>query len=138
MKTADYTYNNLCFLYLGYSLFYPEKREYETNTLYGLIVTGATNIFLKTLINRSRPDGHYTRYNSSFPSAHSTIAFYTATMLFYDNKLYGSIGYIWATSVGISRIYFNRHWPTDVLSGALLGIISGVITYSIISINENR
>ena len=78
---------------------------------------------VKYSVGRLRPDG--SRHNS-FPSGHTATTFMTATML---HKEYGwrspwfSIGgYTVAAVTGISRIMNNRHWLTDVVAGAAVGI----------------
>lgn len=78
-----------------------------------------------------RPDGS-TR--NSFPSGHTATAFMTATML---HKEYGqtrspwfSVGAYTAASVtGLMRVINNRHWVSDVLMGAGLGIFSTELGY---------
>ena len=93
------------------------------------LMAGAVN-GLKYSVGRLRPDG--SRYNS-FPSGHTATAFMTATML---HKEYGwrspwfSIGgYTAAAVTGVSRIMNNRHWLTDVLAGAAIGIGSVHLGY---------
>lgn len=87
---------------------------------------------LKYTVKRIRPDG--SRHNS-FPSGHTATAFMTATML---HKEYGwrspwfSIGgYTAAAVTGVSRILNNKHWMTDVASGAAIGIGSVHLGYFI-------
>ena len=73
-----------------------------------------------------RPDG--SNYKS-FPSGHTATAFMTATML---HKEYGLTispwisvaGYSVAAATGISRQFNNRHWLSDVLVGAGIGILT--------------
>jgi membrane-associated phospholipid phosphatase len=72
------------------------------------------------------PDG--TRTNSSFPSGHTTVAFAAATvyaMEYRDKPLVPIIAYSAATLIGLSRITENKHWATDVLTGAALGYLTG-------------
>jgi membrane-associated phospholipid phosphatase len=72
------------------------------------------------------PDG--TRTNSSFPSGHTTVAFAAATvyaMEYKDKPLVPIIAYSAATLIGLSRITENKHWATDVLTGAALGYLTG-------------
>jgi undecaprenyl-diphosphatase len=60
----------------------------------------------------------------SFPSGHTAAAFMICSII---GCCYPSIvlpAYIWASLVGISRIYLGVHYPTDVLAGAILGILS--------------
>ncbi len=88
------------------------------------LVAGIVN-GLKYSVGTLRPDG--SKYNS-FPSGHTAVAFAAATML---HKEYGHIspwisigGYAVATATGISRMLNNRHWMSDVLAGAGIGIMS--------------
>ncbi|HEX8348901.1 MAG TPA: phosphatase PAP2 family protein [Hymenobacter sp.] len=66
--------------------------------------------------------------NSGFPSGHTTIAFAAATvyaMEYRNIRAIPLIAYGAATLIGLSRISENRHWITDVVAGAALGIASG-------------
>ena len=80
---------------------------------------------LKHTVHERRPDGSNSR---SFPSGHTATAFMCATML---HKEYGHIspwisigGYTVATATGVSRILNNKHWISDVMVGAGIGILS--------------
>lgn len=79
----------------------------------------------KYTINRERPDGNA---NNSFPSGHTATAFMGATLLQHE---YGHIspwisigGYAAATATGVMRVANDRHWASDVVAGAGIGIIS--------------
>lgn len=81
---------------------------------------------LKRLVREQRPDSP-TDF-SSFPSAHTSEAFMTATLL---HEQYGKVspwisvgGYAVATATGTMRVLHNRHWVTDVLAGAGIGFLS--------------
>ena len=93
------------------------------------LMAGAVN-GLKYTVGRMRPDG--SRHNS-FPSGHTATAFMTAAML---HKEYGwrspwfSIGgYTAAAVTGVSRILNNKHWMSDVVAGAAIGIGSVHLGY---------
>ena len=112
---------------------------YESMSSWGRMLTGdafsaATMALavngIKYSIGRLRPDG--TRHNS-FPSGHTATAFMTATLL---HKEYGwkspwfSVGgYTAAAVTGVSRILNNRHWMSDVVAGAAIGIGSVHLGY---------
>ena len=85
---------------------------------------------LKHTVHERRPDGSNSR---SFPSGHTATAFMCATML---HKEYGHIspwisigGYTVATATGVSRILNNKHWISDVMVGAGIGILSTEMGY---------
>lgn len=85
---------------------------------------------LKRTTHVERPDGSN---RHSFPSGHTATAFMTATML---NKEYGhkspwvGIGaYSVATATGLMRMANNKHWLSDVLAGAGIGILSTEVGY---------
>lgn len=85
---------------------------------------------LKRTTNVTRPDG---TDKHSFPSGHTATAFMTATML---AKEYGgrspwiSIGaYSMASTTGLMRMANNKHWLSDVMTGAGIGILSTELGY---------
>ncbi len=84
---------------------------------------------LKLLTNRERPSGPCCRTNSSFPSGHASGVFLIATYFSSRYKKLTIPLYIWAAGVGISRIYLRKHWPTDVIAGAIIGIVSGKLAF---------
>lgn len=68
----------------------------------------------------------------SFPSGHAAIIFAIATAVYFFNKKLGIWFFVGAILIGISRIFVGVHWPTDILGGAVIGIVSGVIIARII------
>lgn len=69
--------------------------------------------------------------NLSFPSGHTAIAFTNAALLFQEYKdsniWYASSSYLFATATGIFRIANNKHYSSDVLTGAGIGLASGIL-----------
>lgn len=69
----------------------------------------------------------------SFPSGHSTTAFAAAAAVTDETSIWwprstwyiGPVMYAGATLVGLSRMYHNKHWASDVALGALIGTFSG-------------
>ncbi|MGI6233308.1 MAG: phosphatase PAP2 family protein [Prevotella sp.] len=85
---------------------------------------------LKNITHVERPDGSNCQ---SFPSGHTATAFMTATML---NEEYGHLSpwvgvgaYTAATATGLMRMANNKHWLSDVMVGAGIGIISTEMGY---------
>ena len=84
-----------------------------------------------TLENAKKLIGENGNY-VSFPSGHAAIFFALATAIYFFNKKWGIVAFIAAILVGLARIYVGVHWPIDVLAGAAIGIISGIIVTKII------
>ena len=114
------------------------------------ITAGIMETIFKYLTNRQRPNyvdathnlarptfhGPFYKFsksasgtaNSSFPSGHTTLVFAAATVYAMEYRHHPWIpvfAYSFASVVGISRMTENKHWPTDVLAGAALGMICG-------------
>lgn len=68
-----------------------------------------------------------------FVSSHATNTFALAmfTSLFFRIKWVSYSIFIWAIIVSYSRIYLGVHFPFDVLGGAGLGILVGLVTYKL-------
>ena len=97
---------------------------------YGLMAALVNGI--KYTAKEMRPDG--TSANS-WPSGHTATAFVGATMLHKEYGMtrspwYSVLGYGTATATGVMRVLNNRHWISDVLSGAGIGIMSAELAYA--------
>jgi hypothetical protein len=94
------------------------------------LLVGVLTYSLKKITAVPRPD---TGQPTSFPSGHTAQAFAAATFMAkeYGHKSIGySIGaYTMAASIGAMRVMNNRHWVSDVLVGAGIGILSTNLVY---------
>jgi len=85
---------------------------------------------MKNLFSVERPDGSSF---TSFPSHHTATAFMGAEFLYQEYKdvsiWYGISGYAVATGTAFFRLYNDRHWVTDVIAGAGVGMLSTKIAY---------
>ena len=74
----------------------------------------------------------------SFPSGHTSTAFVGAHLLFKEYKdtspWIGIAGYAVATGTGTMRIFNRRHWLSDVVTGAGIGILSVEISYLLLPV----
>lgn len=68
----------------------------------------------------------------SFPSGHSSAAFLFATLVSYFFPELKLFLFIFAGSVGISRVILKLHFPTDILFGAFLGVLIANISIMLI------
>jgi undecaprenyl-diphosphatase len=99
----------------------------------------------KTFMPRDRPSNmaitiaQEPHKKSSFPSSHTSCAFGVAVaggILASRRRRWKVVAglYLWATGVGISRIYRGVHWPSDVFGGMMLGIIGGCAAILIVDL----
>jgi undecaprenyl-diphosphatase len=65
----------------------------------------------------------------SFPSGHTACGFSFVIILFLAKNKWWIPSLILACLIGFSRMYLYVHFPTDVLCGALCGIVFGAISY---------
>ena len=96
------------------------------------IMAGLVN-GIKYTASEMRPDGSSA---NSWPSGHTATSFVGATMLHKEYGLtrspwFSVAGYGVATATGVMRILNNRHWISDVLSGAGIGIMSTELGYAL-------
>ena len=66
---------------------------------------------------------------ASFPSGHAIFFFTLATVLILYNRSLGYFLFAGAILMGLGRITAGLHWPSDILAGASLGILVGVLTF---------
>ena len=88
---------------------------------------------IKYTAKEMRPDGSTA---NSWPSGHTATAFVGASLLHKEYGLtrspwFSVAGYGMATATGVMRVLNNRHWISDVLSGAGIGILSTELGYAI-------
>lgn len=104
----------------------------------GLALTVGATEGLKTLVNRKRPYQEYTgiypdEYNDgkSFPSGHSSVAFFTAASLSINNPKWYIVAptYGWAFGVVYARLYYGQHNPSDLIGSFVVGTGGAWLSY---------
>ena len=99
-----------------------------------LLVTGTSYLSMGIMVNavkysvkEMRPDNSK---RNSYPSGHTATAFMGAELVRTEYGTgYGVAAYTVACGIAFLRLYNNRHWTTDVLAGAGIGILSARIGY---------
>lgn len=92
----------------------------------------ALNYVIKAIVKRPRPvlEGlpplGGAPSSLSFPSAHATSSFAVATAMTRVEPL-GALAFLLAIALALGRPYLGMHYPSDVLVGAVLGVLLGLI-----------
>jgi membrane-associated phospholipid phosphatase len=115
----------------------PSKGMYgvASRALKSVIVGGAVGMVLKFGVGRVRPNASpddqlkfhpVTIKDNSWPSGHTTVAFALATSFAREthNKIFDVAFFSLASLTAYSRLHDNKHWTSDVVSGAGLGILA--------------
>lgn len=117
------------------------KHNFRDRTLImatSYLIMGATVQTMKTSFGVERPDGSN---NASFPSGHTATAFVGAHILFKEYKdvspWIGVGGYAIATATGTMRVINKKHWVSDVIAGAGVGILSAEVGYLLLPVWHN-
>lgn len=118
------------------------KNGFKSRFVYSAIsyaTMGLTVNILKKSVTETRPDKSG---NNSFPSGHTAFSFTGAEVFHQELKdnypILSYAGYPLATGVGLYRMLNNKHYLSDVLVGAGIGILSAKLAYSIYHPKENK
>ncbi len=125
----------LCWLKKGTD---PQTRQEKKSVAswVGIPVAAGTAFCLKEMVRRPRPSVllHGVRQLSmngsfSFPSGHATNAFALATALSMRWPRGRLFFFTLAALVAVSRVALGKHWPSDVLGGALVGCTAVMVCH---------
>lgn len=101
---------------------------------FSLVVTSILTVILKQFFAIPRPFLQFDNLDplvhasfASFPSGHSAASFALLIPIYRANKFLGWLWGLFAIAIGISRIYQNVHFPSDIAGGIFLGGVVGAI-----------
>ena len=116
----------------------PNRRR----AVVGLAAAGFSSLLVsravKDAVARERPDDHLDATvrapsSSSFPSGHTLAAFCTAFVLAdTDKQTAANVGF--AAAVAASRVHLRAHHPTDVIGGAVIGSVLGLVLRPLVNL----
>jgi undecaprenyl-diphosphatase len=103
-----------------------------------IVFTAIVVFVVKNLFRRKRPEGEWGQFYRltdphSFPSGHTVRAVMLAVIMLGIGPLWlGLLLLVWAPLVGLARIAMGVHYLTDVLAGAILGLLVGGVVLLIL------
>ncbi len=116
-------------------------KKYLRMTIEAIVSGAVARLIITQLIRwlyfRSRP---FVNYNvnqliehsaASFPSGHASFFFAVSTIVYLYNKKTGVFFFLASILMGVARVFVGIHWPSDILGGAIVGILSGYIVYRV-------
>lgn len=118
----------------------PKTRRGGIDTLICLAFAAALcNLVFKNLVARPRPFLEIEELeliiapllSYSFPSGHACSSFAAATALTLAFRHRGAWAFLPAALITFSRIYVGIHYPTDILCGAIFGVLISLFTYEL-------
>ncbi len=131
-------------------LYVIDKKNFRRNSiilLVAVLLGGLVVQILKQIVARPRPlkemeplilsgkvrihNLFYAYRESSFPSGHTQSAFGAATVLICIYRKHALYLILIAFLMGLSRIYVGVHFPLDVISGAILGVIASFAVFKL-------
>lgn len=114
-----------------------ERYQNQLVTLTGAIAIGLSNamvMMVNGLMFRERPFVNhdislhfYAPTDSSFPANSACVGFAIATAVFLRHRRLGSALYVLAAIWGLARVYAGVHYPSDILAGAVIGVIGALL-----------
>ncbi len=126
---ASIGFSGLTFLFNDQKL-----RQAALTSVESALVSSALVFVLKSSLGRYRPNkergAHYFKpfsdMDASFPSGHTSTAFALITpfAVYYDNYFSYALLAL-PVSTAISRMIYDKHWATDVLTGGAIGCMVG-------------
>ena len=112
-----------------------------------ILSRGIVTELIRFFYDRARPfetlgfEPLFTNVNSAFPSGHAAFLFALSIALFYVSAKGGRRWGLWFLGFsvlnGLARVFVGIHWPSDILGGAAVAIISFLVVQSLLKPYKN-
>lgn len=145
-----FTYYGDAIMWVPLGIFcYLYRRKYFIAVVAGVVISTIIAQFLKRVVypDELRPIGYLSetfpvhriggvelKRIHSFPSGHTTTAFTMALIMahMFNSKAWSIILPLFAALAAYSRVYLGQHFPTDVLAGMCIGVLSAILSLLIL------
>lgn len=126
------------------------SKKYRRYGMMLLVSLGMTfliiNVILQPLVARPRPfqqfPGHIlliaAPHSYSFPSGHAGSSFSSAMILLRMDRRIGIPCFVFAALVAFSRVFLFVHYPSDILAGAFIGVLSALLVIKLLKIYKTN
>jgi undecaprenyl-diphosphatase len=104
----------------------------------GLVARFGVAEIIRLFYHRPRPFVYhsvsklFSESSYSFPSGHTIFFFALAAAVYFYNPRAGNWLFVLAAVIGVARIAAGVHYPSDILAGAILGIITAYIMVKLV------
>ena len=142
LLSGTFILNGILFVALLWFIWFKDKREESRIRLFKGSVAAVLAGVLSRLLQLSLPFHARPLYNAdlkltwpigvesgtlnhwnSFPSDHAALFFGLATLIWISDRNLGVFAFLWAAITSSTRVYLGLHYPSDILGGAVLGIL---------------
>ena len=130
------------FLLLLYFSAYPPRRKFHifwVTAISTVVARFVVTEIIRFFYHRPRPFLTYQLYplisknEWSFPSGHSAFFFAMATTIYLYDKKWGTWFFIAALIMSIGRIVAGAHYPSDILGGMIVGVLTAYAIFHFIN-----
>lgn len=118
----------------GLSAFFIGSIAYSIVTI-SYLISSLINLFIKAFYKRNRPPNNnfwspipFDKY--SFPSGHAAGTMSVAICLGHFVPNLAMVLFLWSLFIGVSRFFGDFHHPTDIITGFIVGALSGYMVIS--------
>ena len=140
---ASYFAYILIVLFLGLVFFSQYSKREKWELLFVTVISSVVARFgvtelIRYFYHRPRPFSVLPTHQLltdtawSFPSGHATFFFALATAVYFYNKRWGIVFFILTIGISVSRVIAGVHYPSDILGGAVVGIVVAYATYFVV------